>query len=555
MTAPTPTRTNPETSADIRELIADERIKSIHRYMPLLLLGIILILTAWLRVRMLSVPLERDEGEYAYFAQLILDGHPPYQYAYTMKLPGICYAYAAGMAVLGGDIAGVHTAFLLVNLITIALLFFLARNLAGWLAGVTAAASYAVLSADTGVLGFHAHATHYVVLFASLGALLLERAAQRKGNVLFLLSGLSMGLSFLMKQHGILFIVFGVLYIASPAFKTSGEIKAWLTRAGLFAVASVLPYLAVCLAMWLYGVFPKFWFWTFTYARAYTGEISLRDAAIVLRANLGEVLRGPFWIWCVGGASLLGLLALRRTRHQYIFVLLFAFCGAVAVCPGLYFRTHYFVLFLPALALAIGVGLAELYGLSSGRRSRWLKLAPAGVLVLAIGISLYRSRVYFFELSPVEEVRFNYGNNPFSEAIPIARYIQKHTGPTDRISILGSEPEILFYAHRLSATGHIYTYGLMEPQPYARAMQHEFITETETSMPEFVVFVPVNTSWLRSARSVPDLWEWIPKFLTAHYDRVGVINIEGDRTDYFWEETAQHAVAGSAPVFVFRRRR
>ena len=554
MTAPTPTDTNPKTSADARAMMADNRIKSVRRYVPPVLLGIILIFAALLRVRMLSVPLERDEGEYAYFAQLILDGHPPYQYAYTMKLPGICYAYAAGMALFGGDIAGIHIAFLLVNLLTITLLFFLSRNLAGSFAGIVAAASYAVLSSDAGVLGFHAHATHYVVLFASLGALLLERATRRKSQLLFVLSGLSMGLAFLMKQHGIFFIVFGILWIAADAYKMRREIKAWLTRAGLFVEASAIPYVAVCLAMWLYGVFPKFWFWTFTYARAYTGEISLRDAAIVFRANLGEVLHGPFWLWCIGAGALAGLLVVRRTRQQYIFVLLFAFCGAVAVCPGLFFRTHYFVLFLPALALAIGVGSAELHRLFRERRSRWLRLAPAAVLVLAIWISLYRSRAYFFELSPVEEVRFNYGNNPFLEAIPIARYIQKHTGPTDRICILGSEPEILFYTHRLSATGHIYTYGLMEPQPYAREMQHEFMTETERSMPEFVVFVPLNTSWLRNSRSVPDLWEWIPKFLTAQYDRVGVINIEGERTDYFWDESAQHAAPTRAHVLVFRRR-
>jgi hypothetical protein len=39
--------------------------------------------------------LERDEGEYAYAGQLMLQGIPPYQLAYTMKLPGPFAAYAA----------------------------------------------------------------------------------------------------------------------------------------------------------------------------------------------------------------------------------------------------------------------------------------------------------------------------------------------------------------------------------------------------------------------------------------------------------------------------
>src|SRR5262249_49133472 len=161
------------------------------------------------------------------------------------------------------------------------------------------------------------------------------------------------------------------------------------------------------------------------------------------------------------------------------------------------------------------------------------RLAPFVVLLLAIGISLYRGRVYFFQLSPVEEARFNYGNNPFPEAIAIGKYLQEHTASSERISILGSEPEILFYAHRLSATGYIYTYGLMESQPYARTMQHEFTKQTEESVPEFVVLVPLNTSWLRNARSVPDLGEWIPQFISAHYDRAGLINIGRDRSSFF----------------------
>ena len=38
------------------------------------------------------MPLERDEGEYAYIGQLILRGEIPYVAAHSMKLPGVYYA-------------------------------------------------------------------------------------------------------------------------------------------------------------------------------------------------------------------------------------------------------------------------------------------------------------------------------------------------------------------------------------------------------------------------------------------------------------------------------
>src|SRR5436190_10198856 len=66
-----------------------------------LLLLVVLIATAALRYRLLGVPLERDEGEYAYVGWLMLQGVPPYAEAYTMKLPGIHAAYAGILALFG----------------------------------------------------------------------------------------------------------------------------------------------------------------------------------------------------------------------------------------------------------------------------------------------------------------------------------------------------------------------------------------------------------------------------------------------------------------------
>ena len=49
---------------------------------------IVFTLVVAIRIRLLGIPLERDEGEYAYAGQLILQGIPPYKLAYNMKFPG-----------------------------------------------------------------------------------------------------------------------------------------------------------------------------------------------------------------------------------------------------------------------------------------------------------------------------------------------------------------------------------------------------------------------------------------------------------------------------------
>src|SRR6516165_3976845 len=126
-----------------------------------------------IRIRLLGIPLERDEGEYAYAGQLILQGIPPYKLAYNMKFPGAYAAYAAIMSIFGQTIAGIHLGLLLVNAATIALIFVLGRRLVNSIAGISAALSYAVFSLSPSVLGLASHAEHFVMLPVLGGTLLL----------------------------------------------------------------------------------------------------------------------------------------------------------------------------------------------------------------------------------------------------------------------------------------------------------------------------------------------------------------------------------------------
>src|SRR5207249_9857864 len=118
-----------------------------------LLLGATLIVVLAARIRLLGLPLERDEGEYAYTGHLLLDGIPPYQLAYSMKFPGTSIAYAVLMSIFGDSIVGVHVGLILVNLITGGLILFLGQYLYGRHGGIVSAAAYAVLSVMPHVLG------------------------------------------------------------------------------------------------------------------------------------------------------------------------------------------------------------------------------------------------------------------------------------------------------------------------------------------------------------------------------------------------------------------
>jgi len=149
-----------------------------------------------------------------------------------------------------------------------------------------------------------------------------------------------------------------------------------------------------------------------------------------------------------------------------------------------------------------------------------------------------------------------YQSNPFPEAVEVAEYLRNHSDPSARIAVLGSEPEIYFYAHRHSATGYIYAYPLMEEQPYALTMQQEMISEIETARPEFIVVAEVPLSWLIKPKSEMHIVTWTRQYIQDHYERVGVADIlSKDHTEYRWAEDSTHYRArSSSVVYVFRRK-
>src|SRR5437868_14960140 len=127
------------------------------------LCALVIGLSVAARSRLLGSPLERDEGEYAYTGQLLLHGIPPYKLAYSMKFPGTAASYALLMSIFGDTTAGIHLGLIVINLVTVGLIFFLGRYLLSVLAGLAAAAAYGVISLMPYVLAKAAHATHFVV--------------------------------------------------------------------------------------------------------------------------------------------------------------------------------------------------------------------------------------------------------------------------------------------------------------------------------------------------------------------------------------------------------
>ena len=527
--------------------LPSRRVPAARAIWPWICLGLILLFVVAVRVRYLSVPLERDEGEYAYAGQLILQGIPPYQFAYNVKLPGTYAAYALVMAVFGQTPFGIHLGLLFVNLGAVVLLFFLARRLFDPYAAVIASATYALMSTSPAVLGFCAHATHFVILTALGGLVLLLRGLESRRALTLFWSGLLFGVAVLMKQHGVFLGVFAfavLLYnewssksVANSADSSGGSLQdpgtdakksllAGLRRLAAFSIGTVVPYVLTCVILWRAGVFKNFWRWTVVYAGGHSLPYSFQGLARNFQWNGPENF---FW-----GLAAVGFFILCADHSVPGWTKGFAAgllaSSFVAVSLGFYFFPHYFVLMLPAVALLVGAGCTL-----AGQKLRRSGLGafgafiPAAVFLIGSGWVLENRRVDIVESLVA-----------FDAAPALANYISNHSTPVSRIAVFGSEPEVYFYAHRHAASGYIYMYDITSTAPRAGEMKQEMLREVEAARPEFVVDVHERFSW--SVGFSPEsqrIHDWLKQYLkSGNYRRVAVAeNVKGEVV-YRWESDA-----------------
>ncbi len=525
---------------------------------PLLAVLAALVFVAYVRLRVADVPLERDEGEYAYAGQLILQGIPPYELAYNMKFPGIYYAYAAILALFGPTPGGIHLGLMVVNAATILLVWRFGRRILGEFAGAIAAVSFAILGVDRWVFGVFAHATHFVNAAAMAGLYVLLRAIDDDRTRSFALSGALLGLAVLMKQHAIFFLPLGAALVVWGGTRSGGiATPANAKRIGALALGALLPFGAILLVLLAQGVLGRFWFWTFQYASAYVSENSFSTAWSNFTTGLRYVTAASWAFWVLGALGLVSLWARPWKPATRTVVTALLVASLLALCPGFYFREHYFILVLPALALLVGIAVDTLRQLLERSRLRGVAaVLSVAVFVGAIGLYVTKERRYLFSMGTRELSRTMFGTNPFIEAVEIGKYIKEHTDKNDRIAVLGSEPEIYFYADRKAATGYIYTYPLMEPQPYAKSMQQEMIREIESSHPRYLVYSALPVSWAAQKESDQGIVHWGNRYLRDCYDPVGIVDIfSDDKTNITWDDAARSYVAKSADlVFTCKRK-
>ncbi len=522
-----------------------------------------LVAVAAVRLRLLDLPLERDEGGYAYFGRLILEGIPPFAGAYDTKLPGIYYAYASMMALFGDTPRGIHTGLLLVNLLTMVFLFLLGRRLVGEGAGLFSGLSFGVLASSPWALGLWAHLEHFLVAAATAGLALVSCGRQRRGEVFA--GGLCLGFALVTKHPALAFVLLGLvaLLLGLPSRAAEGR-PTMLWRLGPYCGGVLVAPALVAAILAASGVWEKFVVWSFKYPAYHVSTNTLDIGLELLRHRFGRIAAANP-VAC--GLALFGLLPplwLVHWRRIWCFTWLFFLLSFLAVSPGLFFRPQYFLLWFPALSLACALGFEGLRRLCARAGGTWSERAASCLMVAGVAFfPLLHDWRFFFTMDSFEASRAVYQSNPFPESVVIGKFLRERAGLEDRIAVLGSEPQIYLYAARRSATPYIFTYALMEEHPWALAMQQEMIRSIEQAKPRYLVSVNMVSSWLPRPSSHDLIFRWARAYVSRHYEQVGLVQIPPQGLPNFvWEEQAARFLLRTPgrdefvrpSISVFRRR-
>ncbi len=500
-----------------------------------------LAIVLWARIQLLGMPLERDEGGYAYIGRHLFGNLRLYTDMYDIKLPGLYLLYAFFDMLPGGHSERIHLGLLLVH--SAALWFFhqLIRQILGKTEAHLATALFAVSAVLPGVFGFASHATQLLQLPLMGALLLLWRNRQNHSGKALFFGGLLLGVAFTIKQPAVVFILFGLIVLLLQKHRSFGQRVADCL---IFGVASLIPYLLIVGWFLLKGRFADFWHWTFTMPSAQTVAT---DSWTYLKL-LVPMMVGNHWLFWVAGvvaACALPFWLKDKTSAWWITGLLIA--AALSTVIGLGYMPHYFIPMIPWIAVALAaslVGVAQRFGLQA---FRFLSV------VLALGTVALNSS-YFFKPNHERISEACYHWNGFAEIEKLGEQLARRLKPGETIGIYGSEPQLNYYTNTLHCSSHLYMYPVIRTSAFGKSYQEQFKQDLMRCKPKYLVVTASEASWIPGFAEQPYFKQELMALVKSEYELVARANIGQQPMQIVWDEALKsHKPPQCPPILVFRR--
>jgi len=481
------------------------------------------VLPFLVRMAYVHVPLERDEGAYAYGAWRMLEGDVLYKDMVDFTPPGIFYLYASAIKFFGKGIDDIRFFTCIYMEFVLLWMFFLLKRIFTSREAWIGTAVLGFIAAEPAILGFTANKETFLLLPIIASIHLMLKGIDEHKKWLLVTAGCISGLGFFIKQQMLFFSVCMALFTIVHQWQKKDR---GLIPVLLFTAGGVLAGCAVCIFFFMKGAFKPFFYWVFTYTLEFgTAPVDKIVMLSYLRDRIGAILAGDVIFWAAGIYAVYMLIAKKAWQGWLIVCLIIA--AALSVSAGFRFRQHYFILAAPVVAMSAGWGIArwiDAVKRLQRKMVRYILLSMLGLLI--VGIPLRSNWAYMVKDSPEEISRKLYGTNPFVEAVHIAQYIKEHTNPDDAVFVFGSEPEIYFYSERINPVKHFFIYPLTALYGLSGAFQREAVSAVKEAEPFYIIWVDIQTSLYASEPSSDRyVFEEIKKHIQEQYKFDGYVLI------------------------------
>ncbi len=524
-------------------------------------LAAVLLLIFVIRSNFVNVPFERDEGSYAYCGKILLNGAIPFKDIGSQRLPGVFYCYAVIVAVFGYTLKSLHIAFMVINLLSTVLIFFIARKLFNNLGAISAAIFWALLSMNMAISGFTTQSEHLVAFFALAGIFCLVKYFDKRAYLWAILCGLSFSLAFEVKQTSFfLGLCAGVVLVARQVLEKPRDFKKGIISGILFMAAVIIPVVIDLFVVWKRGGWEDFNYWFFDIRKEYSSVITFDQGIEYLKMSFKGIYENYKFIWVM---SFLGSLSIFITQAKWwikFSVLCFFVCGFLTVTPGNHYYGHYFLQWVPTVCISAAAFIysaEELlkFKLKLQTSARYIVL---GILLLFSFSNLKALQKYYFKVNSTQLLRQVYGLNPFPESKVIADKLNTMLKPEDKIAVFGNEIQMYLYTNRISPSRFAGSGSLLEFNiKKAEEWQKEFISDVEKANPRFLVFYSHPISWCANPNVKNLIFPWFDKFTAQKYNLIGFADMYDNTTNYVWVpnmDLVNNPPKSQYKIFVFERK-
>jgi 4-amino-4-deoxy-L-arabinose transferase-like glycosyltransferase len=467
------------------------------------------LLVIALRAPLFDLPLERDEGGYAYIAWRLAHGEVPYRDWFDQKPPGIFAVYRAALALPGDPRVAIRAAAALSAALSSIALLFLAQPLLGRTAAALAAVLLGLLSADPMMQGPIANTEIFMLPGVVAAAALFLRvvAADRTPIAVCTALGISLGIACAFKQVAAVNVPFFLLAFALCArgprrWSRLAAFTGWMALGGLLVWGPILIWLQ------LRGGLAAALDAALLHNLSYASALSLSQRLANLAYYGARFAPSQAAAWILASAGLV-LLARRRDRFPAFTLGGWALANAAGVSASGHYFPHYFQQLLPAVACLAAATVAAERGAPGPSRRR---VALVSALALA---PLVLAALRFSAMSAGDAMQTIYPDNAFQSMPALAREIAAVSEPQDTVFLFGTEPELLFDARRVSATRYIYLFPLFGPFPDALERQRSVAAEVARAQPAVLVWIPNAMFFVKGAPQF--LTHWFGSFAAQHY--------------------------------------